>query len=120
MLFGEPHALLAQMIDHPVVDADQLVDLRLTDRQEPRRELLVADQPQPLASHPELPKHLTRQAHPDGERQHEHRLDGQQPDRVVEEEIGAQRREDQMEDNEVDDGPRAQAHTLISYFSKRR
>ena len=31
MLLREPHPLLAQVIDHPVVDADQVVDLRLAD-----------------------------------------------------------------------------------------
>ena len=31
VLLREPHALVAQVVDHPVVDADQLVDLGLAD-----------------------------------------------------------------------------------------
>ncbi len=120
VLLREPHALVAQVVDHAVVDADDLVDLGLAHRQEPGRELLVADQPQALGGQPELAVHLARQPQTHEERHGEHRFDADQPEPVVEEEVDGQRREDQVDRDEVGDGAPAEGHTVISYFSKRR
>ena len=56
----------------------------------------------------------------DSQRDQEDRLDGEQPEAVVEKQVGAEAGEDQVEHDEVGDGAAAQAHTVISYFSKRR
>ena len=120
MLLGDAHALVAEMVDHPVVDADQLVDLRLADRQEPRRELLVSNQAQALGGEPEMPVHLARQPQAGDQRQREDGFDGNQPEGVVEKQVDGQRGEDRVQGDEIGDGAPAQAHTGISYFSKRR
>ena len=120
VLLGDAHAFVPEMVDHPVVDADQLVDLRLPDRQEPRRELLVSNQAQALGGEPEIPVHLAPQAQPDDERQREDGFDGNQPEGVCEKQIDSQRGEHRVQGDEIGDGAPAQAHTGISYFSKRR
>ena len=120
MLLGDAHALFPEVVDHPVVDADQLVDLRLSDRQEPRREFLVANQAQALGGEPEMAVHLARQPQADDQREREDDLDRNQPEGVVEKQVDGQRCEDRVQGDEVGDGAPAQAHTVISYFSKRR
>ncbi len=69
---------------------------------------------------PELPVHLAREPQPDHQRGREHHLDGDQPEGAVEKEVDGQRREECVQNDEVGDGAPAQAHTVISYFSKRR
>ena len=120
MLLRQANALVTQMIDHPVVDVDQPIDIRLTDREESRRELLVADQSQALGRQPEVAIHLARQTEAGNQRRREDRFDREQPEAVVAEQVDGEAGEDQVEDDQVGDGAPAETHTAISYFTNRR
>jgi len=120
VLLGEPHPLVAQMVDHAVVHANQLIDLRLSDFDEAGRKLLVPDEAQAFGGESQVPEGLARESDPHGERDREHELDGQQPERVLQKEKNGKPGEDRVKDYEIRDGSGAQAHTVISYFSNRR
>jgi hypothetical protein len=120
VLFRDSHAFGAEVIHHTVVHLDDRVHFRLTDRQEPRGELLVANESQALRGESDLLVHLPREPESDRQREHEDRFDRDQPEMAVEEQVGAEPREEQVQHHEVGDGAPAQAHTAISYFSKRR
>ena len=124
MLLREPHPLVAQVVDHPVVDADQRVHLRLPDRQEARREILVADQPRPRSASSSCTiQSRATSRRPDDERERRTATStAEQPERgCCEQEIDAERRRrSAWSDDEVGDELGAQAHTVISYFSNRR
>ena len=120
VLLGEPHSLLAEMVDHAVVHANQLVDLGLSDVDEARRELFVTDEAQAFSCEPKRPAGVARESDSQGKRDRERDFDGQQPERVLQEEKDGKPGEDRVKDDEINDDSDALAHTVISYFSNRR
>ena len=75
----------------------------------------------PSAAKPELAVHLARQPHARRPARRANTTStASSQNGLCAEEVDAERREHHVEDDQVGDGPAAQAHTVISYLSKRR
>ena len=97
MLLAQPRPLLAQVVHHPVVDGDQVVDFGLAHFEEARRELLFADQPQSLGGETEMPEQVPADLDADRHRGDESEFDGEQPQRVPAQQDEGERGEDRDE-----------------------
>ena len=120
MLLGEAHALVAQAIDHAVVERDQLVDVGLADRQEARGEGLVVDEAAGVGGERPIADGAPHEADADRQRHGQGDLDADERVRLRPHEPAAEAGQRQVHHHEVGDQPRPEAHTVISYFSKRR
>ena len=101
MLLGEAHALVAQMIHHPVVDADQLVHFRLADLAEARREFMLAQQLRTFARQRERAENVAGEREAGGERDREDYFDREQPQPVLPQQHNRQPREQRVQDEQT-------------------
>ena len=120
VLLGEAHALVAQAIDHAVVERDQLVDVGLADRQEARRERLVVDEAAGVRGERPIADGAPDEADADRQRRDQRDFDADQRVGLGPHQPAAEAGQRQVHHHEVGDQPRPEAHTVISYFSKRR
>ena len=120
LLLLQAHALLAQVVDHPVVDADHGVDVRVADFEEPRGELALAQHLRALAYGYQRARQPGDDGDADGERHDEDDLDADKPEDVLLQQPPGQGGEHGVDDDQVDDEAAPQVHGLIPYFSKRR
>jgi hypothetical protein len=120
VLLGEAYALVAQRVDHAVVERDQVVDVGLADRQEARGERLIVDEAPRVGGQRPMADGPPHQADADRERQRQRDLDADQRVGLGPDQPAAQAGQRQVHHHEIGDQPGAEAHTEISYFSKRR
>jgi hypothetical protein len=121
VLLGEADPLVAQPVDHPVVERDDLVDVGLAHRQEARRERLVVHQAPGVRRQRAVGEGAADEADADGEGEGQRAFDGEQPPgRRLPHQPAADAGHGQVHHHEVGHQPAAEAHTGISYFSKRR
>jgi hypothetical protein len=126
LLLLVPRPLLAQLVRHPVVDADQAVHLGLPDLAEARREVALREEARGLLERLEPAPQAAQQGESGEERHREHRLDRQQPDAILPQQDPRDHREERVEGEEVgqeasrDAQPELPAHTSIPYFWRRR
>ena len=123
LLLLEP--LLPQTIDHLVVDPDQGIHLRLPHLAELGGKVALADQLRPGADQVQGDEEGPHQQHAEDDREDEQPFDRQQPGRVLAQDEERDRRENRVDQDQIDDdlGPQAHAGTQCDsspYFSKRR
>jgi hypothetical protein len=120
MLLLQSSPLVAQAVDHAVVDRDQLVDFGLADGTQSRREVMIANQLDAGACEIDVAVHLPRQRDARHQRGDEHSLGDEQPQWILDEQRNSGPDEEQVHGGQIGDEPRALRHTWISYFSRRR
>ena len=118
--FGLGFNAVAQVVGHPVVDVDQGVQLRLARLTQAGREVVGANEVDRRANQVDGPEQGADQPQAEREGENEEGLDGKQPGFVFPEQRHRCRREDDVDEDQVQSELRAQAHKLIPYFSMRR
>ena len=92
----------AQTVDHPVVHANQPVDLRLSHVAKARRVVAVVEELRAVADERERAEHAPHERHARRERRHEDQLHGEEPQPILAQEIHARRREERVHGDEVE------------------
>ena len=120
MLFLQPRALFAQLVDHAVVHAHELIHFRLAHFDELAGKIALADEFGPRADQIERHPKVLDQAHADGKGQDEECFNPQQPKLFLAQQVPSKPREYEVDTDQVEDEFGAQAQGSIPYFSKRR
>jgi hypothetical protein len=120
LLLLVPRALLAQLVGHPVVDADQPVHLGLADLAEAGGEVALGQEPRGLLEGGEVAAQRPPQGEPAEERDCEGPLDGEQPQPLAPQHEVGEAGEQEVDEDEVDEQASRQAHAFCPYFSSRR
>ena len=114
LLFG-PQSLLAQPVDHLVVDADQLVELRLADLEEVRREVALTHQLGAGAHHAQGDEQRADEDDARGDGDDEEELDGEKQTRLLREHEPGDGPQHDVEGREVDDDLRPKGHRARAF-----
>jgi hypothetical protein len=120
LLLLQLDALAAERVDHPVVDLDQAIEVWLADLAYTRHEVAVLEQLGALADELDRLQEAPDQCEAAEERDHDHGLDDEQPPAAACDHEGRDEAHQDVDGNQVEDEPGAEAHTGISYFSIRR
>jgi hypothetical protein len=120
LLFLQPDALIAERVDHAVVDAHEPIDAGLAHLPVARHQVAVLEQLCAVADEVERGEEAVDQEQAGGERRDENGFRGEQPPGVGANQPDRGPRQQAVDDNEVEDELRPEGHPGISYFSNRR
>ena len=120
LLLLVPRALLAQLVRHAVVDADQPVHLGLAHVPEAGGEVALREEARGLFERLEPAAQAAQEREAKEERDREHGLDRQEPHPAAAQQEERHPGEERVEEEEVGEEAGGEAHASIPCFSRRR